>query len=162
SHLSPLLVRTRFDLSRSFQRVARTRVARCGHIRPPFGGVAGLTSPLRLPNRCGRQRRGNRLPLVALRLLGGGPGGEGMPQGGAGGDAQFGEGLVEVGGDGARGEDEALGDLFVGEPRGGQLGDLLLLGCERRRPRGSECESGGAEFVVSPGSPWAGVEALER
>src|SRR6185437_1848807 len=48
--------------------------------------------------------------------------GECVAQGGAGGDAEFGEDLVEVGGYRSRGEEEPGGDLFVGVACRGEQG----------------------------------------
>src|SRR6185437_11113220 len=59
--------------------------------------------------------------------------GECVAQGGAGGDAKFGEGLLEVGGYRSRGEEEPGGDLFVGVACRGEQGDLALLRGERVR-----------------------------
>ena len=50
--------------------------------------------------------------------------GECVAEGGAGGDAEFGEDLVEVGGDRPRGEEQAGGDLFVGVADRGEQRDL--------------------------------------
>ncbi len=62
----------------------------------------------------------------------------------AGGDAEFGVGLVEVVADGAWAEEELGGDVAVGQPPGGEPGDLQLLRgqpgqvcpARRRHPRG--------------------------
>jgi hypothetical protein len=74
--------------------------------------------------------------------------GEGVAEGGSGGDAEFGEDLVKVGGDRSRGEEEAGGDLFVGVACRGEQGDLALLRGEGGKAgfgRG-DGDAGGAQF----------------
>ena len=60
----------------------------------------------------------------------------------AAGDAELGVGAVQVRGDGAGGQEQAVGDLAVGQPVAGEDDDLALLRGEpgeraRRRPAGS-------------------------
>jgi len=65
--------------------------------------------------------------------------------------AELGEGPVQAGGDGSRGQAQALSDLAVGQALGGQPDDLALLRRERLRPgragqRPRDRDSAGPEF----------------
>ena len=89
--------------------------------------------------------------------------GECVAEGGAGGDAEFGEDLVQVGGYRSRGEEEPGGDLFVGVACRGEQGDLALLRREGGRAgagRG-DGDTGGSPFTVRAGRPGDGPESAE-
>src|ERR1700722_2093022 len=89
--------------------------------------------------------------------------GERVAECGSGGDAEFGEDLVQVGGDRSRGEEEAGGDLFVGVARGSEQGDLALLWRERVEA-GVGLGGGGAggpQFTVRAVRPGSCTEPLK-
>jgi hypothetical protein len=104
-----------------------------------------------------------RVPaLVCVHELLGGRVGEGVAEGGSGGDAEFGEDVVEIRGDRSRGEEEAGGDLLVGVAcrRVGvacrrEQGDLALL----RREGGQagvgfgDRDAGGSQLMIRASRP---------
>jgi hypothetical protein len=88
---------------------------------------------------------------------------EGVAERGPRGDAEFGEDLVEVGGDRPRGEEEAGGDLLVGGARRREQGDLALL-----RGEGGQAgagfgngDTGGSQFTVGAGCPGGRSEPVK-
>ncbi len=93
----------------------------------------------------------------------GGRFGQGVTEGGAGGDAELGEDLVEVGGDRTRGEEEAGRDFLVGVARRGEQGDLALLrgeGGQAGLGRG-DGDAGGSQFPVRAVRPGGRSELAE-
>ena len=96
------------------------------------GDLPGQASPLR-ERRRRRAHLPSRLRQVMERRIYRAAGsfgrriGECVAEGGARGDPEFGEHLVEVGGDRSRGEEEPGGDLFVGVAGRREQRDLALL-----------------------------------
>src|SRR6266702_6652750 len=89
--------------------------------------------------------------------------GECVAEGGARGDAELGEDLVEVGGDRSWGEEEAGGDLLVGVACRSEQGDLALLGGEGGQAGvgGGDGDAGGAQFTGRAGRPGGCAEPAE-
>src|SRR6202035_1329302 len=83
------------------------------------------------------------------------------------GDAQLGVRAVQVRGDRARGQEQPVGDLVVGEAVAGENSDLALLRGElvKRIRLGRPCLGGhaaGAQLRVGPSGPGGGAKAGER
>jgi hypothetical protein len=81
----------------------------------------------------------------------------------AAGDAELRVGAVQVGSDGARREEQAVGDLAVGEAVAGEYDDLPLLRSEsgervRRGGLGRGRDAAGAQFRFRASYPRSGAQ----
>src|SRR5437588_6223815 len=159
-----------------------SRAGRLSRPRPTTTPISASSScrtppcaPRRPPTR--RSWRSSRAPTTLLPSSRGGTGppsrpvgtrsegGEGVAEGGARRDPEFGEDAVQVGSDRAMGQEELLADLLVGEAAGGELSDLAFLGGERPRLEVLRFESGrprGPQLASRSVGPRLGPEAPER
>src|ERR671914_533810 len=89
---------------------------------------------------------------------------ERISQFGSRGDPELGEDVLEVGADRAVREEELLADIPIGEPFGGEQGDLEFLRRELvahyRRPPPTRL-SGGAQFLPRQLAPGGGTQSVE-